>query len=127
AEIVKDRIEREFGIVPLLTRPQVLYKNDEQGNLIEPYMKLTIYAPSQYIGAVMSLLQTQKANLTNLTYQGQDAILEYEIPYSMFIRGLSAKIKSVSSGFASFDYELLDYKKADLVDLEILINGQSID
>lgn len=126
AEIVKERLEQEFGLDLLLTMPQVLYeKNGEE--IKEPYMKLTIYVPTQYVGATMSVCQKRKGNLLDLTYHQTYAVLVYELPYTMFVRGLSAELKSVSSGFASIDYELSDYKIADLVSLEIKINDVSID
>jgi GTP-binding protein LepA len=90
-------------------------------------MNLIVYAPSGYLGAVMNVCQKKKGKLKNLSYHKENAILEYEMPYSMFIRGLSAEIKTVSSGFASLDYELTDYKQADLVKMDILINQEPID
>jgi GTP-binding protein LepA len=126
AEIVKERLKQEEGIDPLLTMPRVLYK-EEKDTISEPYMNLIVYTPSQYMGAVINVCQKKKGRLKNLSYHQENAILEYEMPYSMFIRGLSPEIKTVSSGFASLDYELTEYKQANLVKMDILINQEPID
>lgn len=127
AEIVKERLVREFGLELLLTMPQVLYKTDENEVLLEPYMLLTIYTPTVTVGGVMSVAQKRKGTLIDMVYHETYAELSYEMPYSMFIRGLSGEIKSVSQGFASVDYELTEYKAADLVKLEVRINDSPID
>jgi GTP-binding protein LepA len=126
ADIVKERLKREFGLDLLLTMPQVLYeKNGDE--MLEPYMKLTIFIPTDYVGGVMSVAQNRKGELKDMIYHDSYAELIYEIPYSMFIRGLSAELKSVSSGFASIDYEPVGYRPAKLANLEIHINGNPID
>lgn len=127
AEIVKERIVREFGLDLLLTMPQVLYETNENGELLEPYMLLTVYTPTATVGSVMSVCQKRKGTLIDMVYHETYAELSYEMPYSMFIRGLSGEIKSVSAGFASLDYELTEYKAADLVKLEVRINDNPID
>src|SRR5258708_1943906 len=126
AEIVKERIKQESGIDPLLTRPQVLYKK-EGDKTLEPYMKLTIYAPKDYVGAVMNICEKKRGNLINIIYQDRNAILYYDMPYSCLLANLTSDIKSISSGFASIDYEITGYKEADLVNLEIFVNDISID
>jgi GTP-binding protein LepA len=93
--------------------------------MYEPYMLLNIYALATYVNNIMSIAQ-KKRNLGYAHHQGY-AVLSYEMPYSMFIRGLSGEIKSASAGFGSIDYELTEYKKADWVKLDILINGKPID
>jgi GTP-binding protein LepA len=126
ADIVKERLKQEFGLDLLLTMPQVLYeeKNDE---MYEPYMLLNVYVPSEYVGNVMSVCQKKKGVLLDMQYHEAFVVLSYEMPYSMFIRGLAGEIKSVTAGYGSIDYELVDYKKADLVKLEIMINSNPID
>lgn len=126
AEIIKDRLKREFGLDLLFTMPQVLYDKQEE-EMLEPYMKLTIYIPNTFVGPVMSICQNKKGNLLDMQYHDSYAVLIYELPYSMFIRGLSAELKSSTSGFASIDYEMIGYQKADLVNVEIQINGNIID
>ena len=127
AEIVKERLSQEFGLDLLLTMPQVLYEQDDLGVYKEPFMLLTIYVPPTYVGAVMSLCQKRKGELLDIAYHDTYASLTYDLPYTMFIRGLSADLKTVSSGYASMDYELSDYREADLINLEIRINDVSID
>jgi GTP-binding protein LepA len=127
ADIVKERLKQEFGLDLLLTMPQVLYDKRDNGEIFEPYMNLVIYTPSEFVGNVMTVTQKKKGNLLDMQYHEGFAVLTYEMPYSMFIRGLSGEIKSVTSGFGSIDYTLSEYKKANLVKLDILINGNPID
>jgi GTP-binding protein LepA len=127
ADIVKERLKQEFGLDLLLTMPQVLYDIKEDGEIYEPYMNLVIYTPVEFVGNVMTITQKKKGNMLDMQYHDAYAVLTYEMPYSMFIRGLSGEIKSGTSGFGSIDYELSEYKKADLVKLDIMINGNPID
>lgn len=127
ADIVKERLFQEFNLELLLTMPQVLYEKKEDGSLLEPYMMLSIYSPKEYVGGVMSVCQKHKGDLIDMQYHQAYSVLTYEMPYSMFIRGISAELKSVTSGYASIDYELTDYKSANLVMLQILINTNPID
>lgn len=126
AEIVKERLKQEEKVEPVLTMPRVLYK-EENGRMLEPYMILTIFVLSSYVGAVMTVAQNKKGKLLEISYHKNNAILKYEMPYSMFIRGLASELKSVSQGFASIDYEVTEYKEANLVKMDILINGSEID
>jgi GTP-binding protein LepA len=127
ADIVKERLKQEFGLDLLLTMPQVLYERRENDEIYEPYMLLNVYAPADHVGNVMTVCQKKKGNLLDMQYHEAYAVLSYEMPYSMFIRGLAGEIKSVTAGFGSIDYELSDYKKADLVQLDIMINTNVID
>lgn len=127
AEIFKERLKQEFHLEPLFTLPHVVYQTNPDGSYKEPYMHLTVHVPSEYIGGVMTVCQKHRGEMTHMEYQDTNVILEYDMPYAMFIRGLSPDLKTVSSGFASIDYELTDYKDADLVNLEIKINDNPID
>lgn len=127
ADIVKERLKQEFGLDLLLTMPQVLYDKKSEEEILEPYMLLNVYAPSEYVGNVMTICQKKKGSLLDMQYHEAYAVLSYEMPYSMFIRGLAGEVKSVTAGFGSIDYELTDYKKADLVKLDIMINSNPID
>jgi len=127
AEIVKERLNKEGGVEPLLTMPRVLYREEKDGAMFEPYMILSIFVPSSYIGAVMNISQSKKGNLLDISYHKNNAVLKYEMPYSMFIRGLLPQLKSVSQGFASLDYELIGYRQANLVKMDILINENAVD
>jgi len=133
AEIVKERLRQEFGLDVLLTMPQVLYEKRSdpttgsgQG-IWEPYMKLFVYTPQQYIGSIMNVCQSKKGTLLDISYHGNSVVITFELPYSMFIRGLSSELKSVSNGFASIDYEISNYKEADLTKLEVRVNDTPID
>lgn len=126
AEIVKERLKNEEGIDPLLTRPQVLYKKEKE-KTFEPYMVLTIYTPKNYVGPLMTLLTKKRGNLIDVVYQKDNAIMSYDMPYSMLLANLTADIKSMSSGFASVDYEINEYRVADVVNLEIVVNDNPID
>ncbi len=127
ADIVKERLKQEFDLDLLLTMPQVLYERRENEEIYEPYMLLNVYAPSNYVGNIMTICQKKKGNLLDMQYHDAYAVLSYEMPYSMFIRGLDGEIKSATAGFGSIDYELSDYRKADLVQLDIMINTNVID
>lgn len=127
AEIFRERLKQEFDIDPFLTMPSVLYEQKEDGTFREPYIALTVYVPQQYLGDVMTVCQKRKGMMIDLRYQDDNCTIEYEMPYSTFIRGLSADLKSVSSGFASIDYELSDYRDADVVNLDVRINDTPID
>ncbi|MEN9407405.1 MAG: hypothetical protein RLZZ455_621 [Candidatus Parcubacteria bacterium] len=127
AEIVKERLQQEFGLEILLTMPQVLYERREDGSIFEPYMLLRAYTPTAYVGGIMTLCQKRKGTMVDIQYHEGYAVISYDMPYSMFIRGLANDIKTISSGFASVDYEVIGYKPADLLDLEIRINDNPID
>ena len=126
AEIVKERLMQEFGLDLLLTMPHVLYEHKGE-DIYEPYLMLSVYTPTNYVGGVMAVCQKRKGELIDLTYHEGYAVLTYEMPYTMFIRGLASEIKAVSSGYGSMDYELTEYKKANLVPLEIRVNDNPID
>ena len=115
-----------MNLAIFLTQPRVLYEEDKEG-IKEPYIKLTVYAHKQFVGSVINLCENRRGKLLDISYFQNNAVLMYELPYTMFIRGISSDLKSVSSGFASLDYEPIGYKKADLVDLTILVNGLEID
>lgn len=127
AQIVKERIKQEFNLDILLTMPQVLYDKKEDGAMFEPYMTLTVYGPKDYVGPIMNICQSRKGNLLDLSYHESYAVLSYDMPYSMFIRGISSDLKSASAGFASLDYEVTSYKEAILSKVEIKVNDVSID
>lgn len=127
ADIVKERLKQEFNLDLLLTMPQVQYEIRDTGQIFEPYMLLNVYVPAEYVGTVMTLCQKRKGMLLDVQYHEAYAVLSYEMPYSMFIRGLAGEIKSATSGFGSIDYELTDYQEADLVKLDIMINTNVID
>ena len=95
ADIVKERLKKEQGIEPLLTMPRVLYKQENE-QMLEPYMALNIFVPAAYVGSVMTVAQNKRGNLLDIAYHKSNAVLKYEMPYSMFIRGLSSELKSAT-------------------------------
>lgn len=127
ADIVRQRLKEEENVDLFLTSPQVLYEKNGNDQLLEPYMVLTIFVPSIYVGSIISICQQKKGNMLDVTYFQNNAILKYEMPYSMLVRGLSSDLKALTSGYASIDYELSDYRPADLVNIEIKINDVAVD
>ena len=90
-------------------------------------MKLIVYTPKDCVGPVMNVCQARLGSLLDLNYHESYAVLTYEMPFSMFIRGISSDLKSASAGFASLDYEITTYKIADLAKIEIKVNDIAID
>lgn len=132
ADIFKQRLQREYNLDPLFTLPHVSYETHSAGSgqekiYKEPFMHLSVFVPSEYLGGVMTVCQKKRGEMTHMEYQDTNVILEYDMPYAMFIRGLSNDLKTVSSGFASVDYELIDYRQADLVEVGVQINEVPID
>tara|TARA_B100001741_G_scaffold215533_1_gene178579 strand:- start:1005 stop:2810 length:1806 start_codon:yes stop_codon:yes gene_type:complete len=145
-EIVTERLEREFDINLLTTTPGVVYKvhmnngevknlqnpsNLPEPNLIkfieEPWIKATIITPDQYLGAIMKLCQNKRGVQTNLSYSGNRAVVNYEIPLNEVVFDFNDRLKSMTSGYASFDYEIIGHKEGDLVKMGILVNSEPVD
>tara|TARA_X000000950_G_scaffold13194_1_gene14225 strand:- start:8279 stop:10084 length:1806 start_codon:yes stop_codon:yes gene_type:complete len=145
-EIITERLEREFDINLLTTTPGVVYKvhlnNGKVQNLQnpsnlpdptlikfieEPWIKATIITPDQYLGSIMKLCQNKRGIQKNLNYSGNRAVLNYEIPLNEVVFDFNDRLKSMTSGYASFDYEILDHKEGDLVKLGILVNSEPVD
>ena len=145
-EIVTERLEREFDINLLTTTPGVVYKvhmnNNEVKNLQnpsnlpdpslikyieEPWIKATIITPDQYLGSIMKLCQNKRGIQTNLSYSGNRAVINYEIPLNEVVFDFNDRLKSMTSGYASFDYEIIGHKEGDLVKMGILVNSESVD
>ena len=96
--------------------------------LQEPFLRATILAPNEYVGNIMKLCMDRRENLKNQTYLSQVRVdLEYELPLSEVVFNFYDKLKSLSHGYASLDYELLDYRTEDLVKLDILLNSEQVD
>ena len=145
-EIVTERLEREFDINLLTTTPGVVYKvhmNDGKikdlqnpSNLPdptfiklieEPWIKATIITPDQYLGSIMKLCQNKRGVQTNLSYSGNRAVINYEIPLNEVVFDFNDRLKSMTSGYASFDYEIIGHKEGDLVKMGILVNSEPVD
>ncbi|MDD2575778.1 MAG: translation elongation factor 4 [Acholeplasmataceae bacterium] len=146
-EVVQERIEREFGIELIATAPSVIYKVNltnhtqievdnpsklpspqEIETIMEPYVKATILCPSDYIGPVMDLAQKKRGIFETMNYLDPTRVeIKYELPLSEIVYDFFDKLKSVTRGYASFDYDLSDYKVSKLVKLDILLNGEVVD
>lgn len=146
-EIVQERLEREFGQNMVTTVPNVRYKviqtngdelyieNPAQlpnagkiAEIQEPFIKAQIITPSEYIGNIMKLCMDRRGLLKNTTYLSSERVdLHFELPLAEVIFDFYDKLKSTSRGYASLDYELLEYRTEDLVKLDILLNGESVD
>ena len=145
-EIITERLEREFDLNLLTTTPGVVYKvHLNKGEVIElqnpsslpdptligfieePWIKATIITPDQYLGAIIKVCQDKRGVQTNLTYSGNRAVLNYEIPLNEVVFDFNDRLKSMTSGYASFDYEIIGHRKGDLVKLGILVNSEPVD
>jgi len=145
-EITTERLEREFDVSLITTTPGVIYKvHKPNGEIVdlqnpsnmpdpthiekieEPWIKATIITPDEYLGTIIKICQDKRGIQTNLTYSGSRAVLSYELPLNEIVFDFNDKLKSVSSGYASFEYEITGHKEGDLVKLSILVNTEPVD
>jgi GTP-binding protein LepA len=128
ADVVRERLEREFDLSLVLTPPQVEFKKDDHSYL-EPYVKIIIITPSKYLGNVLTLCQNHRANFLTMNNLGEiDSIqLSYEMPMVELISDFFDKLKSASSGYASLDWEFLEYRAVKAAKLTLLLNGKEIE
>ena len=145
-EIVTERLEREFDINLLTTTPGVVYKiHMNNGNvkdlqnpsslpdpiliklIEEPWIKATIITPEQYLGSIIKMCQNKRGVQTNLSYSGNRAVLNYELPLNEVVFDFNDRLKSMTSGYASFDYEIIGHREGDLVKMSILVNLEPVD
>ena len=145
-EITTERLEREFDVNLITTTPGVIYKvHKSKGEIIdlqnpsnmpdptyiekieEPWIKATIITPDEYLGTIIKICQDKRGIQTNLTYSGNRAVLSYDLPLNEIVFDFNDRLKSVSSGYASFEYEITGHKQGDLVKLSILVNTEPVD
>ena len=145
-EIVQERLNREFDLDLITTAPSVVYRiHKNNGGLIElhnpadypdpveiadieePWIKATILVPDDYLGAVLALCTERRGEQLDLTYVGNRAMAVYRLPLNEVVFDFYDRLKSISRGYASFDYEMLDYEKGDLVKVSILVNAEPVD
>src|ERR687889_86146 len=145
-EIVQERLAREFNLDLIATAPSVIYKMKlRDGTEIEihnpvdmpdvmkileiqePWIEATILTPDEYLGAVIKLCQDRRGEQKELTYVGTRAMVKYDLPLNEVVFDFYDRLKSVSRGYASFDYHLTDYKPADLVKMQMLVNDEPVD
>lgn len=146
-EILKERLEREFNLSLVVTVPSVAYEVVKRSGetltiksplelpdpshieyVKEPWVKIDIVTPEEYIGAIMQMLQSRRGIYKTTEYlSGKRAILQYEIPLSMIIVDFYDKLKSITAGYASLNYELVDYRQADVVRMDMLVAEDPVD
>ena len=145
-EIIRDRFDLEFNLELVTTAPSVVYKiNMKDGTVVnlhnptdmpdpvkidsiqEPWIKATIIVPDDYLGAVLELCTSKRGIQINLNYAGARAMVEYKLPLNEVVFDFYDRLKSITKGYASFDYELIGYEVNDLVKVSIMINGDPVD
>jgi len=145
-EIVRERLEREFNLDLIATAPSVIYHIHLRDGTMkelhnpadmpdvmkieridEPWIKATIFVPDDYLGAVLKLCEDRRGRQVELTYAGSRAMVVYKLPLNEVVFDFYDRLKSVSRGYASFDYHIEGYEEGDLVKMSILVNGDSVD
>ncbi len=145
-EIIQERLEREFNLDLIATAPSVVYKilltdgsEMELHNpadmpdpmkieeIAEPWIRATILTPDDYLGSILKLCQERRGVQADLSYVGSRAMVTYDLPLNEVVFDFYDRLKSISKGYASFDYALTDYKPGDLVKLQILVNAEPVD
>jgi GTP-binding protein LepA len=145
-EIVQERLEREYDMDLITTAPTVVYEvlmrdgsvltvenpsklpdPSKVEEIREPIITTTVFVPQDYLGAVITLCEQKRGAQVNLHYHGRQVMLTYDMPMAEVVMDFFDKLKSVSRGYASLDYEFKEYRSADVVKLDILINGDRVD
>jgi GTP-binding protein LepA len=145
-EIIQERLRREFDLDLIATAPSVVYRirltdggEIELHNpadmpdpvkivdISEPWLRATILTPDDYLGAILKLCQDRRGVQVDLSYVGNRAMLKYDLPLNEVVFDFYDRLKSVSKGYASFDYQLTDYRPGALVKMQILVNGEPVD
>jgi len=145
-EIISERLNREFNLSLINTVPSVLYKiHLRDGSVMdlenpadmpdvtriesieEPWVRATIMMPDKYLGAIMELCASRRGVQENISYVGNRAVLVYQLPLAEIVFDFYDRVKSLSSGYASFDYVLYDYRASDLVKVSILVNDENVE
>ncbi len=145
-DIVQERLEREYGMELITTAPSVVYEVlltngevvqvenpsklppvDKIDEIREPIDSVTIFVPNEYVGAVMKLCQEKRGVQTNLAYHGRQVHLSYDLPLAEIVLDFFDRMKSLTRGYASMDYEFKEYRASDVVRVDILINGDRVD
>jgi GTP-binding protein LepA len=145
-EIVQERLEREYDMDLITTAPTVVYEvllregsvltvenpsklpdPSKTEEIREPIITTTVFVPQDYVGAVITLCEQKRGTQVNMQYHGRQVMLTYDMPMAEVVMDFFDKLKSVSRGYASLDYEFKEYRPADVVKLDILINGDRVD
>lgn len=145
-EIIQERLEREFNLDLIATAPSVIYKMTltdgteielhnpadmpevtRISEISEPWIRASIMTPDEYLGAILKLCQDRRGLQIDLSYVGSRAIVQYDLPLNEVVFDFYDRLKSISKGYASFDYHLSDYREGDLVKMQILVNAEPVD
>jgi GTP-binding protein LepA len=145
-EIVQERLEREFNMDLITTAPTVVYEvMQRDGTMLmvdnpskmpdpskiqeirEPIVMVNLYMPQEYVGSVITLCTQKRGVQVDMTYHGKQVLLKYEMPMAEIVLDFFDKLKSVSRGYASMDYQFKEYRPADVVKVDMLINGEKVD
>ncbi|KQZ12754.1 GTP-binding protein LepA [Mesorhizobium sp. Root554] len=145
-EIIQERLEREFDLDLIATAPSVVYRLQLRDGSVkelhnpadmpdvmqvlaieEPWIRATILTPDDYLGSILKLCQERRGVQVDLSYVGKRAMLQYDLPLNEVVFDFYDRLKSISKGYASFDYHLTDYKEGDLVKMSILVNEEPVD
>jgi GTP-binding protein LepA len=145
-DVVQERLEREYDMDLITTAPTVIYQVVERNGTVlnienpaklpdlsrvedirEPIITATILMPQEYVGSVMTLCNEKRGTQVNMQYMGRQVMLTYDLPMAEVVMDFFDKLKSVSRGYASLDYEFKEFRSADVVKLDILINGDKVD
>jgi GTP-binding protein LepA len=145
-EIIRERLEREFNIDLIATAPSVIYRvhltdgtmkelhnpadmpePQKIARIEEPWIEATILVPDEHLGSVLKLCEDRRGRQKNLTYAGSRAMLVYELPLNEVVFDFYDRLKSVSRGYASFDYHIIGYEEGDLVKMALLVNNEPVD
>jgi GTP-binding protein LepA len=145
-EIVQERLEREFNLSLIVTAPSVRFKvattagellevdnpsklppPDRIDHIEEPYVRSSIFVPTEFMTAIYKLAQDKRGEHRSLEYLGQRVHIQFDFPLSEIVIDFYDRLKSISKGYASFDYELSDFRPSELVKLDILLNGEPVD
>jgi GTP-binding protein LepA len=145
-EIIQERLEREFNLDLIATAPSVVYQvHGTDGTITqlynpadmpdttkikmieEPWIKATIFVPDEYLGSIIKLCEERRGQQLELTYAGARAMLVYHLPLNEVVFDFYDRLKSISKGYASFDYQLDEYREGDLVSMNILVNAEPVD
>ncbi|HEY5818779.1 MAG TPA: translation elongation factor 4, partial [Mesorhizobium sp.] len=145
-EIIQERLEREFDLDLIATAPSVVYRMNlidgtmkelhnpadmpdvvKIASIEEPWIRATILTPDEYLGGILKLCQNRRGEQVDLNYVGRRAMVVYDLPLNEVVFDFYDRLKSISKGYASFDYQVTDYREGDLVKMSILVNSEPVD
>jgi len=146
ADIAQARLEREYDLGLIATAPAVVYKvtttdgittsiqnpaelppPDRIAEINEPFVRMSVYVPEEFVGNVMGLLQDRRGEMQNMVYHGKRVELRYEVPFGEILYDFHDRLKSLTRGYASMDYDILDYRPGHLVKVDVLVNEEKVD